>query len=201
MAGQGPRAKAAAAVPLKPTNPFICKPTTPVSSSSLAHVDHAHLAGIDTLLGSLDINKGELPCASITDDSALVSMALNELSTLFDSSTTSHLIKSQDLFWMYNITAAHDVKTANLGVLTTAASGDCVANFWYNNVVTCVKLHDCLHAPNAALNLLLVGRFVSIGMTCTFQDRHVLLSVPAKTFRTGPMVNHVFVLDMEYLKP
>jgi hypothetical protein len=91
-----------------------------------------------------------------------------------------------DLFWTYNTTAAKDVKTANLGVLKTHARGDCVAIFTYNGLSTRV---NCLHAPDAIVNLLSVGRFVTVGVACTFEGGKVLLSVPSKIFGTGPMVN------------
>ena len=51
---------------------------------------------------------------------------------------------------------ARNVKMANLGILQTRASGTCVAHFTHNGVSTKVKLKDCLHAPNAFINLLSV---------------------------------------------
>jgi hypothetical protein len=160
---------------------------------------------MDAMFADLDLDAGELSCASInpelSNESALVSLALHSWSTLLDSSATSHLIKSRDFFWSYNTTAARDVKTANLGILKTQARGDCVAIFTYNGLATRVNLRNCLHAPDAVVNLLSVGRFVTVGVTCTFEGGKVMLSVPSKIFGTGPMINRLFILDVEYVKP
>jgi hypothetical protein len=193
MAGQGPHGHNCTkncmkrAAGSKSKNPFSPKP---------AQTEHAHPASVESMLASLELDDGELSCASIdnAEESALVSLTLHSWSTLLDSGATSHLIKSRDFFWTYNTTAANDVKTAN-------ARGDCIAIFNYNGQSTRVNLRNCLHAPDAIVNLLSVGRFVTAGVACTFEGGKVLLSVPSKNFGTGPMVNRLFVLDVEYVKP
>ena len=50
-----------------------------------------------------------------------------DLSTLLDSSTSSHIIKDSKYFWSYNRQGAKSVKTANHGTLLTLASRDCIA--------------------------------------------------------------------------
>jgi len=179
MAGQGPRAKAAAAA----------KSGKGSSKTELA-------AFLDTL------GDDELSCASVEEHSDdVVELVVNSLTTLLDSGATSHLVKGHEFFWDYNKEEARKVKTANLGVLQTQASGTCVARFTYNGVSTRVKLRNCLHAPNAFVNLLSVGRFVIGEVSCMFEKGCVTLSKAGKSFGYGPMVNKLFVLEVEFLKP
>ena len=79
----------------------------------------------------------------------MAELVVNSLSTLLDSGTTSHLVKSCKYFWTYNEEEARSVKTTNLRILQTCASGTCVTCFMHNGVSMKVKLKDCLHAPNA----------------------------------------------------
>ena len=167
MAGQGPHAKATAAAKEKKR------------SSKTELVAFLDMLGND-----------ELSCASIEEvPDEMAELVVNSWSTLLDSGATSHLIKGCDYFWIYNEEEAWSVKTANLGVLQTHASGTCIAHFMCNRVSMRVMLKDCLHAPNAYVNLLSVRRFVTAKIACTFEDNHVLLSKKGKAFRCGPMVN------------
>ena len=189
MAGQGPHGS------------NYKKPTKPLSSLTKEHA-HTSTSQADTILASIDVDEGELSCTSLepTDKSVLISLALNNWSTLLDSGATSHLIKSCELFWTYNTTATRDVKTANLSILKTHAHGDCVVIFKYNGIATRINLCNCLHATDTIINLLSVRCFVTAGISHLFQEGKVLLSVPTKTFGHGPMVNRLFILDVEYIK-
>ena len=105
-----------------------------------------------------DVGDDELSCASMEELSGgMAELVVNSLSTLLDSGATSHLVKSREYFWMYNEEEVRSVKTANLRILQTHASGTCVTHFTHNGVSTKVKLKDCLHAPNAYVSLLSVG--------------------------------------------
>jgi hypothetical protein len=164
------------------------------------------LAAFTDVQGFLEAleDDAELSCASIEgvlDDSTDSESVMNSWSTLLDSGATSHLVKGRDYFWTYNKEAARTVRTANLGVLQTRASGTCVVRFTYNGVSTRVTLRNCLHAPNASVNLLSVGRFVTAEISCTFDEERVLLSKMGKTFGHGPMINNLFLLEVEFLKP
>ncbi|KAJ3494865.1 hypothetical protein NLJ89_g10721 [Agrocybe chaxingu] len=66
---------------------------------------------------------------------------------------------------------------------------------------TVLKLRDCLHAPDACVNLLSVGRFVSKGIGCFFADKKVVISKGGVALGQGPMVGNVFVIDVEFLRP
>ena len=103
------------------------------------------------------LGDNELSCASIEELlGGMAELVVNSLSTLLNSSATLHLVKSHEYFWMYNEEEAQSVKMANLGILQTCASGTCVARYTHNGVSMKVKLRDCLHAPNAYVNLLSV---------------------------------------------
>ena len=101
---------------------------------------------------------------------------------------------------MYNEEAARNVKTANLGVLQTQANGTCIAVFTYNGISTKVTLCDCLHAPLAVINLLSIGHFVTSNISCTFDKGQVLLLKTNEPFGHGPIVNKLFILEVEFLK-
>jgi hypothetical protein len=181
MAGQGPRAKAAAAA---------------AGKSGKKLLKSEVVAFLDTL------GDDELSCASmeeISDD--LAELVVNSLSTLLNSGATSHLVKDHEYFWTYDEEEARNVKMANLGILQTRARGTCVARFTYNGVSTRVTLKDCLHAPNAFVNLLSVGRFVTASVSCTFENGGVVLSKVGRSFGYGPMTNRLFDLRIEFLKP
>ena len=112
---------------------------------------------------------GDLSCTVIKDvcpppkdlvsstHQELAALAANITSTILDSGTSSHLLKDRHVFWSYEPTQAHDMTTANQGVLWTMASGDCYIRLTLGDLLTVVKLCDCLHAPQAAVNLLSVG--------------------------------------------
>ena len=119
-------------------------------------------------------------------------LVVNNWSTLLDSGATSHLVKERKYFWTHN---------EDSEVYQTRASGTCVARFTYNGVSTRVTLKDCLHAPNAFVNHLSVSRFVTAEVACTFEKGCVLLSKAGKAFGYGTMVNKLFVLEVEFLKP
>jgi hypothetical protein len=124
------------------------------------------------------------------------------LSTLLDSGASSHIIKDAKHFWTYNRQGAKSVKTANHGTLSTLASGDCVALVRSGRLSTRITLRNCLHAPSAVINLLSVGKIVSAGFCCNFEDSRVTISTPRPDKRNlceGPMLNSLFFLDIEYL--
>ena len=83
MAGQGLRAKAKAETAAR-------KSGKRSSKTDLA-------AFLDTL------GNDELSCASMEELSGdMAELVVNSLSTLLDSSATSHLVKSREYFWTYN---------------------------------------------------------------------------------------------------
>lgn len=80
MAGQGPRAKVAAA-----------------AKSGKGSLKTELAAFLDTL------GDDELSCASVEEHSDdVVELVVNSLTTLLDSGATSHLVKGREFFWDYN---------------------------------------------------------------------------------------------------
>ena len=125
-------------------------------------------------------------------------------STLLDSGASSHIIKDASYFWTYNRQGAKSVRTANHGTLSTLASGDCVALVRCGQLSTRITLRNCFHAPSAVINLLSVGKIVSAGFRCNFENNEVVISAPGPEKRNlceGPMLNNLFFLDIEYLTP
>src|SRR5882762_3793853 len=108
----------------------------------------------------------ELSCASVEEvslnPSAMPTPAdyacimQQHLSTLLDSSCTSHLIIDSSFFHTYDPAGASNVTTANHSVLPTKGRGTCYAVVTFKGCRTRIKLKECLHAPGAVINLLSV---------------------------------------------
>ena len=123
---------------------------------------------------SVDLNHtGDYSFASIEDV-----ITPEKISTLLDSGASSHIIKDAKYFWNYNRQGASSVITANHGTLSVLASGDCVAIIRCGKLSTQVTLRDCLHAPSATVNLLSVGKLVSTGFGCNFENNKAIISTP-----------------------
>src|SRR5260221_1006750 len=124
----------------------------------------------------LNMYVGDLSCVmaeelSMKDFTSLL-LANGNPACILDSGTSSHLLKDRDVFWTYNATSARPMKTANHGILQTKASGNCLIRLTMRGVTTTVKLQDCLHAPDACVNLLSVGRMTAVGskIGCSMDD-------------------------------
>jgi hypothetical protein len=122
-------------------------------------------------------------------------------SAILDSGATSHLIKDRSLFWSYDPSEANVVKTANHGTLRTNARGDCVALLKYKGQQRRLRLRGCLHAPDAIVNLLSVGRMTSAGLGCNFAGSKCVISSLGGSTVIGIATKHdgLFFVDMEFL--
>ena len=80
---------------------------------------------------------------------------------------------------MYDTTKASPVKTANCGYLETLARG--TAHFRVSSGERSVVfvMHDCLHAPDAPINLVSVGALTEKGIICLFAKDSTTISLPA----------------------
>ena len=143
---------------------------------------------------------GDLSCA-IFPSAELGLLTQGHLTTLMDSGSSSHLVRSREFFWTYDPSKARNVTTANLGTLSTHAAGDCLAKVTFSGVTTILKLCDCLHAPDACANLVSVGRMVRAGLSCSFEDDGVVVSRQGTRLAWGSMVGQLFTLDIEFLRP
>jgi hypothetical protein len=184
MAGQGPKGAAK---------------TAKAQSTSKGKESALVAADVDAL------EDGEILCATIEDMDAkevsesVILAAIAGSATVLDSGATSHLIQAWEYFWSYDPEKACQVTTANLGTLRTEASGDCHAYVSAGGRQTRIKLKDCLHSPQAVLNLVSVGRLIDAQISCTFAANGVQLSRNGSVFASGNMVNRLFVIDIEFI--
>ncbi|SJL16752.1 uncharacterized protein ARMOST_20281 [Armillaria ostoyae] len=111
-------------------------------------------------------------------------LALEVFKALLDSGTTHHIVKDRLAFHTYDESKAIPVKTANCGILTTHAMGEAHINVDVGGRTATIVLHECLHAPDAPINLISVGALTENGMyigfgkhktTCYFPQTHKTL--------------------------
>ena len=103
---------------------------------------------------------GVMPTAlsSIDNSSTISFVSISHLyNMILDSGCTNHIIKDHSLFWTYNTSLAVPVKTANCGVLETFAKGNVKFQIQCCSQPIVFTLWDCLHAPDAPINLLSVS--------------------------------------------
>jgi hypothetical protein len=108
-------------------------------------------------------------CATIT----------NSFNTILDSGCTNHIIRDRALFWTYNEDQAVPVKTANCGILNTLARGDVKFHVSFGQQQIILTLRDCLHAPDAPLNLLSVGAMQEKHMRIHFNEEETIIHFPS----------------------
>ena len=127
MEGQGPKFKAKSK-----------------AKSELTAIATTGMTTVPDLVPPSTAYLGDLSCAAIDEPSieemtALLAARGNSANCL-DSGTSSHLFKDQSVFWIYNVTQARAMRTANHGVLHMEASGDCLVHFTLKGVTTTIKL-------------------------------------------------------------
>ena len=98
--------------------------------------------------------------------SAFVSL-LSIYNSLLDSGCTHHIIWDQSLFSNYT-SRAISVGTANCGSLQALGTGDVSFRCSFGNRNVLFTMHNCLHAPDAPINLVSVGSLVECRMTAVF---------------------------------
>ncbi|KIJ21163.1 hypothetical protein PAXINDRAFT_6933 [Paxillus involutus ATCC 200175] len=144
-----------------------------VSCSSLPVISAAAVASTFPTSGNAFL--GDLSCVSIEPlDSGILSLELaahvhSALSTILDSGTTTTLIWDRAHFWSFSQDSSPTVHTANHGFLATSSQGDCMAILTVSGVKRCIRFSNCLHAPDAMLNLLSVGWMLNKGWECNFK--------------------------------
>ena len=117
------------------------------------------------------------PSAFLMSDPTLLAEVQSSFQALLDSACTYHIIKEKDLFWTYCPDLSLEVSTASSGTLSTKAQGLVKLEVEIqpepgsspvSNLRVVLSLHDCLHAPDAAMNLLSMGAFIESRMAITF---------------------------------
>ena len=107
---------------------------------------------------------GDFSCAVLPDELGL--LALNMITVLIDSGASSHLIQSKEYFWMYSLSQARNVKTANHSILRTLATG--IASPESLKMFALPLLSFGTASTDTCVNFVSVGRMVANGMACTF---------------------------------
>jgi len=103
----------------------------------------------------------------------------SSFNTILDSSCTNHIICDHALFWTYREDQAVPVKMANCGILKTLARGDVKFRVPFSDQQIILTLSDCLHAPNAPLNLLSVGTMQEKQIQIHFNEEHMIIHFPS----------------------
>jgi hypothetical protein len=146
--------------------------------------------------------EGDLLCAMIEPAVDVSFLAQHLLAVLMDSGTTSHLIKDRQLFWSFDPSGATAVRTANHGVLNTCGRGDRLVAVRYGSKRTQLKLRDCLHAPDAVINLFSVGRMVAADLRVRFEDNRLQILLPNFTkLYEHPLKRLLGFVDVEFIPP
>jgi len=96
--------------------------------------------------------------------------------SILDSGCTHHLFRDRSVFWTYNPSLATPVKTANCGFLSTLARGSVRFRITSGDRSAVFILRDCLHAPDAPLNLLSVGALAEGGADILFRKASTTVS-------------------------
>lgn len=98
----------------------------------------------------------------VNNPSAFAAMTRKSLN-LLDSGCTNHIVPGQRFFHTYNPGRAISVKTANTGSLVTQALGTCYFKMPIKGTgrSLILEMHDCLHAPNAPVNLISTGEMLA----------------------------------------
>ena len=165
-------------IPLSPTPPLppddisIVSPVSPILSPQNDNVRRDWYAMRDSPEPNV------FSASSEFDHKAFLSLR-DRFNTCLDSGCTDHIIRDRQLFETYDTAGAVEVGTANCGSLSAKASGNVSFRLPYGNRFAIFTLRDCLHAPDAPINLISVGALNENGVTVTFNpEAPTMLSYP-----------------------
>ncbi|KAG1836756.1 hypothetical protein DFJ58DRAFT_846792 [Suillus subalutaceus] len=139
--------------------------------------------------------------ASIAEISDEVSCAVSlPFSTILDSGTTVTLVKDQKFFHTYSMEESMPVHTANHGILETTGHGTCIGWMTIGKHHLRVKLSNCLHAPNAMLNLLSVSCMNAKGWDVNFKS-NMTCELGYKGDLPGaiPATGKLYAIDLDFI--
>ena len=147
------------------------------------------------------------PALSNFDNVAFLSLR-DRFNTCLDSGCTDHIIRDRQLFETYDTNGAVDVGTANCGSLSAKASGDVSFRLPHGTRYIIFTLRNCLHAPDAPINLISVGALNENQLTVTFHpDAPTTISYPLSDpdlpgfAFTATVLRHLSFLSLDYLVP
>jgi len=122
-----------------------------------------------------ELSATTLTQTSFNPNGEFSSIVLKPDTTIFDSGCTSHIFRDRSVFHTYFADQATNVATANCGMLSTLARGDVEILLCFNVQKKRVVLKSCLHALDAAVNLLSQGRLDEDGFFITTGNSKALL--------------------------
>jgi len=146
------------------TTPVTAAATTATTPPAPAPVIAAAAVDLSSLMQDLSF-------ASIAEIPDEIACAINlPFMTILDSGTTVMLVKERCYFHTYSTADPINILTTNHGVLQTTGCGSCIA--WLTIGKQCLHIHlsNCLHAPNALLNLLSVSCMNAKGWDINFRS-------------------------------
>ena len=127
--------------------------------------------------------------------------------SLLDSGCTNHIFRDRTVFWTYDSALATPVKTANCGFLNTLACGSVHFRLKSGSQSAVFVLKDCLHAPDAPINLISVGAMTEKGAIFTFAPGATSISFPnplnsslSFNFNANPL-HRLSFLDCDFILP
>ena len=126
---------------------------------------------------------------------------------VLDSGCTHYILRDRANFWTYDTTKASPVKTANCGYLQTLARGTARFRVSSGGRSVVFILNDCLHAPDAPINLISVGALAEKDVTCSFSKDSTIISLPVthptlSSFSFSAVVLHrLSFLKCDFLLP
>ena len=127
--------------------------------------------------------------------------------SLLDSGCTNHIFRDRSVFWTYDSSLATPVKMANCGFLNTLARGSVRFRVKTGNRMAVFVLKDCLHAPDAPLNLISVGAMTEKGATFTFAPGLTSIAFPTTPPSSSPfsfnatVLHRLSFLDCDFVLP
>ncbi|KAF5377192.1 hypothetical protein D9615_006455 [Tricholomella constricta] len=118
--------------------------------------------------------------SDFTDASSpvVLSSIADRFNAILDSGCTVHIIRDRHLFWTYDTALATPVGTANCGILTTLARGEVRFKLSIDDTEQVFCLTDCLHAPDAPINLLSVGSMTEKDVRLVFEKNVTSIHFP-----------------------
>ncbi|KAG2146247.1 hypothetical protein DEU56DRAFT_753739 [Suillus clintonianus] len=143
----------------------------------------------------------DMSFASITDITDEVTCSINlPFTTIFDSGTTVTLVKDRRNFHTYSDADTVPVHTANHGILQTTGRGTCMAWLTIGGKRVRVRLSNCLHAPDALLNLLSVSCMNAKGWDVSFRSNMTCeLSYKGNLLGALPATGKLYAADMVFI--
>jgi hypothetical protein len=177
------------------------KNTANVAAATTTTTPPAPAPVIAAVLADLSSLMQDLSFASITEIPDEIACATKLLfMTILDLGTTVTIVKDRWFFHTYSTENPVDVLTANHGILQTTGCGTCVAWFMIGGCRLRIRLSNCLHAPNALLNLLSVSCMNAKGWDINFRANMTCeLSYKGASLGRIPATGKLYAPDIEFV--